>query len=80
MKLRRAMRANSLARMWRGDTHVGIWWGNQKGGDSWEGNIKTDLKEIGLDGVDWINVAQNEEIYRAAVNTLINHQRRVFRS
>ena len=45
-----------------------------------EGNIKTDLKDIGLDGVDWINVAQNEEIYRAPVNTLINHQRRVFRS
>jgi hypothetical protein len=33
-----------------------------------EDNIKTDLKEIGLEGVDWIRVAQNRDRWR--VNTV----------
>jgi hypothetical protein len=27
----------------------------------WEGNIKMDLKEIGWEGVDWIDVAEDRE-------------------
>jgi hypothetical protein len=27
----------------------------------WEDNIKTDLREIGWDGVDWIDVAQDRD-------------------
>jgi hypothetical protein len=27
----------------------------------WEDNIKTDLREIGLGGMDWIHLAQDRE-------------------
>jgi hypothetical protein len=30
--------------------------------------IKVDLKETGLEGLDWINLAQNRDIRRAVVN------------
>jgi hypothetical protein len=36
------------------------------------GNIKMDLGEIGWDGVDWINMAQNRDQWRALVNTVLN--------
>jgi hypothetical protein len=29
--------------------------------DRWEENIRTDLKEIGCKGVDWIHLAQDQE-------------------
>jgi hypothetical protein len=35
-------------------------------------NIKIDLREIGWDGVDWINLAQDRDQWRALVNTLMN--------
>jgi hypothetical protein len=35
-------------------------------------NIKMDLIEIGWDGVDWINMAQNRDKWRALVNTVLN--------
>jgi hypothetical protein len=35
-------------------------------------NIKMDLGEIGLDGVDWIDMAQNKDQWRALVNTVLN--------
>jgi hypothetical protein len=31
-----------------------------------------DLREIGLDGVDWIDLAQVMDPWRALVNTVIN--------
>jgi hypothetical protein len=34
----------------------------------WEDNIKLDLREIGIDGANWIQVAQD----RAFVNTVMN--------
>lgn len=34
-------------------------------------NIKTDLKETGWDGVDWIYLAQDRNKYRALVNMVI---------
>jgi hypothetical protein len=37
-------------------------------------NIKIDLREIGWDGVDWINLDQDREQWRALVNTVINLQ------
>jgi hypothetical protein len=39
---------------------------------SWVGNIKMDLREIGWDGVDWIELAQDREQWRALVNTVMN--------
>jgi hypothetical protein len=35
-------------------------------------NIKMDLREIGWDGVDWIDIAQNWDQWRALVNTVLN--------
>jgi hypothetical protein len=39
---------------------------------SWVDNIKIDLREIGWDDVDWIDVAQDREKWRAAVDTVMN--------
>jgi hypothetical protein len=35
-------------------------------------NIKMDLREIGWDGADWIDLAQDRDQWRALVNTVIN--------
>jgi hypothetical protein len=37
-----------------------------------EDNIKTDLREIEWDGMDWIDLAQNRDQWRALVNTVMN--------
>jgi hypothetical protein len=38
----------------------------------WVYNIKMDLREIGWDGMDWIDLAQNREQWRAPVNAEMN--------
>jgi hypothetical protein len=38
----------------------------------WVYNIKIDLREIGWDGMDWIDLAQDRERWRAPVNTVMN--------
>jgi hypothetical protein len=38
----------------------------------WIDNIKVDLLEIGLGGVDWIGLAQDRYSWRALVNTVMN--------
>jgi hypothetical protein len=38
----------------------------------WVDNIKIDLREIGWDGVDWIDMAQDRDQCRALVNTVLN--------
>jgi hypothetical protein len=35
-------------------------------------NIKMDLREIGLDGEDWIDMALDRDQWRALVNTVLN--------
>jgi transposase len=37
-------------------------------------NIKLDLREIGIDGANWIQLAQDRVQWRASVNTTINLQ------
>jgi hypothetical protein len=34
----------------------------------WVDNIKIDLREIGWDGMDWIDLAQDRDQWRALVN------------
>jgi hypothetical protein len=38
----------------------------------WVDNIKTDLREIGSDGVHWIDMAQDRYQWKALVNTVLN--------
>jgi hypothetical protein len=38
------------------------------------GNIKLDLREIGWDDVDLIDMAQDRDQWRALVNTVLNLQ------
>jgi hypothetical protein len=37
-----------------------------------EDNIKMDLREIGIDGANWMQLAQDRVQWRACVNTVIN--------
>ncbi|KAJ4444752.1 hypothetical protein ANN_06549 [Periplaneta americana] len=38
----------------------------------WEDNIKMDLREVGYDDKDWINLAQDRDLWRAYVRTGMN--------
>jgi hypothetical protein len=38
----------------------------------WDNSIKVDLREIVSEGVDWINMAQDRDRWRALVNTVMN--------
>jgi hypothetical protein len=38
----------------------------------WVDNIKMDLREIGWDGMDWIDLAQGRDQWRALVNAVMN--------
>jgi hypothetical protein len=38
----------------------------------WEDNIKTDLREIGIGGANWTQLAQDRVQWRACVNTVMN--------
>jgi hypothetical protein len=59
--------------------HIGCWWESQKvkrplgrPRRRWVGNITMDLREIGWDGIDWIDLAQDGDQWRALVNTMMN--------
>jgi hypothetical protein len=61
--------------------HIGYWWESQMErdhredqdvGGRWVVNIKINLREIGWDGVDWIDMAQDRDKWRALVNTVLN--------
>ena len=38
----------------------------------WEDNIKMDLQDVGCGGMNWIELAQNRNRWRAPVNAVIN--------
>jgi hypothetical protein len=40
----------------------------------WAYNIKMYLREIGWNGMDWINVVQDRDQWRALVNMKMNHR------
>jgi hypothetical protein len=40
----------------------------------WEDNIKMDLEEVGCGGMDWIELAQDRDRWRALVNAVMNLQ------
>jgi hypothetical protein len=38
----------------------------------WVDNVKINLRETGSGGMDWINLAQDRDKWRALVNTVMN--------
>jgi hypothetical protein len=63
----------------RGEVFTAFWLGGPKVKEplerlrrSWEDNIKMDLREIGIDGENWIKVAQGRDQLRPFVNTVMN--------
>jgi hypothetical protein len=38
----------------------------------WEDNIKMDLQDVGCKGMDWIELAEDRDSWRALVNALMN--------
>ena len=54
---------------------AGIWCGNLREEPfgrltgRWEESIKMDLKEVGWGGMDWINVAEDRDRWRALVTS-----------
>jgi hypothetical protein len=58
----------------RGEVLTRFWFGGPLGRSRrrWEDNIKMDLREIGIDGANWIQVAQDRVQWWAFVNTVMN--------
>jgi hypothetical protein len=45
--------------------HIGYWWESQK-------DLKMDLREKGWNDMNWIDLAQDRDRWRALVNTVMN--------
>jgi hypothetical protein len=59
--------------------HIGYWSGKPEGRRPlgrprrrWMHNIKMNLREIGWNGVDWIDLAQDRDKLGVFVNTVMN--------
>jgi hypothetical protein len=81
IKLRRMRWAEHLARMGDKQHAYRILVGKPEGKrplgrrrHRWEDNIKMDLREIGWGGMDWIDLSQDRDQWKALVNMVINLQ------
>jgi hypothetical protein len=79
MKSRKMRWAGHVARMGNGRGVHRVLVGRPEGKRSlgrprrrWEDNIKMDLMEIGIDGANWIQLAQDRVQWRACVNMVMN--------
>jgi hypothetical protein len=41
----------------------------------WEDNMKMDLQEVGCGGMDWIDLAQDKDRWRALVNAVMTFRK-----
>jgi hypothetical protein len=79
IKSRRMRWAGHVARMGEGRGAYRVLVGRPEGKTPlgrprrrWEDNIKMDLREIGIDGANWIRLAQDRVQWRAFVKTVMN--------
>jgi hypothetical protein len=79
IKLRRMMGAGHMARMGEGRGVYRVLVGRSEGKRplgrprrKWKDNIKMDLREVGIDGANWIQLSQDRVQWRAFVNTVVN--------
>jgi hypothetical protein len=79
IKSRRMKWAGNVARMWEKRNACRIQVGKPEGKRplgiprrTWVDNIKIDLREIGLDGMEWFDLAQDRDQWKALVNAVIN--------
>jgi hypothetical protein len=79
IKSRRMRWAGHVARMEEGRSLYRVLVGRPKRKRSqgrprrrWQDNIKLDLRDIGIDGANWICLAQNRVQWWAFVNTVVN--------
>jgi hypothetical protein len=70
---------SDLPRLLKTETHTKFFVGKSEGkrplgrhGHKWEDIIKIDIVEIGWENVNWINVAESRDKWRALVSTIIN--------
>jgi hypothetical protein len=56
----------------RGEVLTGFWVGGLKVRDHWEDNIKMYVREVGIDGANWIRLGQDRVHWRTFVNTVMN--------
>jgi hypothetical protein len=74
IKSRKMRWAGHVARMGEERCIYRFWLGGLKGrAPWWEDNIKMDLREIGIDGTNWILLAQDGVRWRAFVSTAKDH-------
>jgi hypothetical protein len=79
IKSRRMRWAGHVARMWEGTVVYRVLVGRSEGKKPlgkrwhrWGDNIKMDLREITIDGANWIQLGQDRVQWRACVNTVMN--------
>jgi hypothetical protein len=79
IKSRRMRWAGHVARMGEGRVVYRVLVGRSEGKRPvgrprlrWEDNIKLNLREIGIDGASWIQLAQARVQWRACVNIVMN--------
>jgi hypothetical protein len=75
IKSRRMRGVGYVALMGRRKKHAGKPGGKRPIGKPrhrWEDNVKMDLRESGWGGMDWIDMAQDRDQWRALVNTVMN--------
>jgi len=59
--------------------HTRFWWGNLRGGDHlegvgrrWKDNIKLDLQEVERRDMNWLDLAQDWDRWRAFISAAVN--------
>jgi hypothetical protein len=75
IKSRRVRWAGHVARM---SERRDFWWGPEgkmqlrRPRCKWEDNIKVDLQEVGCGGMEWIELVEAKDSWRALVNAVMN--------